>query len=288
MYSNERSNNYMAEQMIFKRFEIKYMLNRAQFKELHDEMKNYMIEDVHGKSTNCSLYFDTPHFLLVRRSMEHPMYKEKLRVRSYGIADRDSTVFIELKKKYDSVTYKRRIALSRDEMEKYLIEKTVNPDTQITHEIDYCMRQYKNLAPAIFLSYDRQAFYGKDDHEFRMTFDENIKWRNYDLALDKGFYGEPILNDEQIMLEVKVANAMPMWLVRFLNDNHIYRTSFSKYAKAYEQLYMRQGCKYKTLCEEEQVKEEQIEEKQIEEKLTEEQIKEEQSKELNGGLINYA
>ena len=100
------------------------------------------------------------------------------------------------------------------------------------------------------------------------------------------------------MLEVKVANAMPMWLVRFLNDNHIYRTSFSKYAKAYEQLYMRQGCKYKTLCEEEQVKEEQIEEKQIEEKqieekqieekLTEEQIKEEQSKELNGGLINYA
>lgn len=271
----------MAEQMIFKRYEIKYMLNRMQFQNLQDEMKKYMIEDVHGKSTNCSLYFDTPQFLLVRRSMEHPMYKEKLRIRSYGIADRDSTVFIELKKKYDSVTYKRRIALSLNEMEKYLIEQTVNPDTQITHEIDYCMKQYKNLAPAIFLSYDRQAFYGKDDHEFRMTFDENIRWRDYDLALDKGFYGESILNEDQIMLEIKVANAMPMWLVRFLNDNHIYRTSFSKYAKAYEQLYMRQGCKYKMLCEE-QVKEE------IKEKLTEEQVKEEQSKKLNGGLINYA
>ena len=227
----------MAEQMIFKRYEIKYMLNRKQFEELKMIMKEYMVADVHGKSTNCSLYFDTPQFLLVRRSMEHPMYKEKLRVRSYGVADEDSTVFVELKKKFDSVTYKRRIAMSLNEMERYLIYGEKVRDTQITHEIDYCMENYGELNPAIYLSYDRQAFYGKADYEFRMTFDENILWRDYDLALDKGIYGEAILNEDQIMMEIKVANAMPMWLVRFLNSNHIYRTSFSKYASAYSRLY---------------------------------------------------
>lgn len=227
----------MAEQMIFKRYEIKYMLNRKQFEELKLIMKEYMVADVHGKSTNCSLYFDTPQFLLVRRSMEHPMYKEKLRVRSYGVADEDSTVFVELKKKFDSVTYKRRIAMSLNEMERYLIYGEKVRDTQITHEIDYCMENYGELNPAIFLSYDRQAFYGKYDYEFRMTFDENILWRDYDLALDKGIYGEAILNEDQIMMEIKVANAMPMWLVRFLNSNQIYRTSFSKYASAYSRLY---------------------------------------------------
>lgn len=144
----------MAEQMIFKRYEIKYMLNRKQFEELKMIMKEYMVADVHGKSTNCSLYFDTPQFLLVRRSMEHPMYKEKLRVRSYGIADEDSTVFVELKKKFDSVTYKRRIAMSLNEMERYLIYGEKVRDTQITHEIDYCMENYGELNPAIYLSYD--------------------------------------------------------------------------------------------------------------------------------------
>lgn len=224
----------MAEQMIFKRYEIKYMLNRAQFEALKNEMKRHMVPDVHGKSTNCSLYFDTPNFILARRSMEHPLYKEKLRVRSYGVAHEDTSVFVELKKKYESVTYKRRISLSLEDMEKYLINHRQVMDTQISREIDYCMEHYEGLAPAIFLAYDRQAFYGKNDHDFRMTFDENIRWRDYDLSLDKGTYGASILDDNQILLEVKVANAMPMWLVRFLNANRIYRTSFSKYVTAYK------------------------------------------------------
>lgn len=226
----------MAEQMIFKRYEIKYMLNKSQFEALKVEMTKYMTPDVHGKSTNCSLYFDTPDFLLARRSMEHPLYKEKLRVRSYGIAHGDTTVFVELKKKYESVTYKRRIALGKEDMEKYLIDHKKVMDTQISREIDYCMDYYKGLAPAIFLAYDRQACYGKNDHDFRMTFDENIRWRDDDLSLDKGFYGSQILGEDMVLLEIKVANAMPMWLVRFLNSNHIYKTSYSKYVTAYKAL----------------------------------------------------
>lgn len=184
----------MANQTIFKRYEIKYMLDANQLSMLKNEMKNYMIADEHGKSTICSLYFDTPQYLLIRRSMDHPMYKEKLRLRSYGVADKDTTVFVELKKKYDSVVYKRRVAMT-------------------------------------------EAYYAKDDHEFRVTFDQNILWWDYDLNLCSGIYGNPILKENQTLMEVKTAGAIPMWMVRFLRDNGIYKTSFSKYGTAYRTLY---------------------------------------------------
>lgn len=227
----------MANQTIFKRYEIKYMLDANQLSMLKNEMKNYMIADEHGKSTICSLYFDTPQYLLIRRSMDHPMYKEKLRLRSYGVADKDTTVFVELKKKYDSVVYKRRVAITEAEACDYLLSRRQVMDTQITREIDYCMDMYKGIAPAMLLSYEREAYYAKDDHEFRVTFDQNILWRDYDLSLCSGIYGNPILKENQTLMEVKTAGAIPMWMVRFLRDNGIYKTSFSKYGTAYRTLY---------------------------------------------------
>ena len=226
----------MAEQTIFKRYEIKYMLTRNQYLELKKEMAKYMIADIHGKNTNCSLYYDTPEHLLIRRSMEGPLYKEKLRLRSYGVAKADSKVYIELKKKFEGVVYKRRVEMTEEESTRYLVNGESGMDTQITREIDYCMERYHGLAPSCFLSYDREAYYGKDDHEFRMTFDENILWRDYDLNLHSGTYGEPILEPDQVLMEVKVLDHMPMWLVKFLSGNQIYKTSFSKFAKAYERM----------------------------------------------------
>lgn len=233
---SERDRN-MSEQMIFKRYEIKYMLNHELLNKLKKVMEEYMVSDIHGKSTNCSLYFDTPQFLLIRRSMEHPLYKEKLRIRSYGVANKDTTVFVELKKKYKSVTYKRRIAMTEEEMRRYLIEHEQIMDTQISREIDYCMEKYDNLKPACLLSYEREAYYAKDDHDFRITFDENILWRDKDLSLCKGIYGEPLLKDDQVLMEVKVGKAFPKWMVDFLTENKLYKTSFSKYANAYKRMY---------------------------------------------------
>lgn len=227
----------MKNQTIFKRYEMKYMLDIRQLSLLKNEMKKYMIADAFGKSTICSLYFDTPQYLLIRRSMDHPMYKEKLRLRSYGVADENSTVFVELKKKYDSVVYKRRVAMTEKEALEYLLNHRKVMDTQITREIDYCMDVYKGIAPAMLLSYEREAYYARDDHEFRVTFDQNILWRNYDLSLHEGIYGNPILKDNQVLMEVKTAGAIPMWMVRFLRDNEIYKTSFSKYGTAYRKLY---------------------------------------------------
>ena len=229
----------MADQMIFKRCEIKYMLDITQAELLKNQMKQYMTADEHGVSTICSLYFDTPDYLLIQRSMEHPVYKEKLRLRSYGTADKDTTVFVELKKKYESVVYKRRIAMTEDEAERYLLFHEKVKDTQITREIDYCLDYYRELAPKVLLSYEREAFYHKADHNLRITFDETILWRDYDVDLKAGIYGNPILDDDQVLMEVKTAGAMPLWLVKFLSENHIYKTSFSKYGTAYTTMMRR-------------------------------------------------
>ena len=227
----------MKDQMIFKRYEMKYMLNRMQFEELKEEMEQYMIADEHGKSTICSLYFDTPTFLLIRRSLEKPVYKEKLRLRSYGVADADTIVFVELKKKYDSVVYKRRVGMTEWDAERYLLQHEQVMDTQITREIDYCMTNYEKLAPSILLSYEREAYFGRENHDFRVTFDQNILWRDYDLSLCKGIYGRPLLSEDQVLMEVKTAGGIPMWMVKFMSERNIYKTSFSKYGMAYTKIF---------------------------------------------------
>lgn len=229
----------MSNQMIFKRYEIKYMLTADERVRLCHLMEGEMTADEHGQSTIQSLYFDTPDYLLIRRSLDKPFYKEKLRLRSYGVATKDSNVFIELKKKYDSIVYKRRIGMTEQKASAYLLHHEPVADSQIAHEIDYCMKYYRQLTPKVLLSYEREAFYHRTDRNLRITFDENILWRDYDVDLKTGIYGTPILHDDQVLMEVKTAGAMPLWLVRFLSENRIYKTSFSKYGTAYKTLMQR-------------------------------------------------
>jgi len=224
----------MADQMIFKRYEIKYMLTRKQYLAVLERMKSQMIADEHGRSTILSLYFDTPDFLLIRRSLDKPMYKEKLRLRSYGVATHDTTVFIELKKKYKGVVYKRRIGMPEMEAMNYLLDDQKVLYNQIEAEIDYTKKRYINLLPRVLLSYEREAYYAKDDHEFRVTFDQNILWRDTDVNLTSGVGGEPLLIPGQVLMEVKAGGAIPMWFVKILTDLKLYKTSFSKYGTAYK------------------------------------------------------
>ena len=231
----------MSDQMIFKRYEIKYMLTKQQKIRLCQMMQSVMVADEHGRSTIQSLYFDTPDYRLIRTSLDKPFYKEKLRLRSYGVATKNSPVFIELKKKYDSVVYKRRIGMTEQQACAYLLSHEPVHESQISHEIDYCMNYYRDLAPRMLLSYEREAFYHRTDRNLRITFDENILWRNYDVDLKAGIYGSPILKKDQVLMEVKTAGAMPLWLVNFLSENRIYKTSFSKYGTAYRTLMQRTG-----------------------------------------------
>ncbi|MBE5817061.1 MAG: polyphosphate polymerase domain-containing protein [Clostridiales bacterium] len=231
----------MSYQAVFKRYEIKFIINKTQAENLQNMMSPYMRTDKHGNSNICNLYFDTPDFLLIRRSIEKPIYKEKLRLRSYGKVSLDKEVFPELKKKYNGIVYKRRLEMPENKAMACLLGKLPFPDTQIGREIAYCFKRYQNLAPRVFLSCEREAFYAKRSSDFRMTFDKNILWRDYDLSLCSGIYGASILDEDQILLEVKTSSAIPLWLTKWLSENKIYKTSFSKYGNAYIKMGKRKG-----------------------------------------------
>lgn len=232
----KRGNN-MDYQNTFKRYEIKYLLNRQQKEKVLETMTQYMKLDDYGRTTICNIYFDTPDSLLIRRSLDKPVYKEKLRIRSYGTASKNSKVFVELKKKYKSVVYKRRISVPEKEAMNYICNG-IKPGlhNQITEEIDYFCDFYKNLEPAVYLSYEREAYYGLSDKELRVTFDENILWRTENISLCAPVYGNKILDDGYTLMEVKIAGAVPVWLAHVMSENGIYQTSFSKYGSAYMQM----------------------------------------------------
>ncbi len=222
----------MAYRDIFKRYELKFILSVEQYRLIKSEMENYMCGDKYGESDICNLYCDTPDFLLVRRSIEKPSYKEKLRIRSYGVAKKGSDVFMEIKKKYDSVVYKRRIR-SDEKTAVKMLSGNMASECQIGKEILYFTKLYAGIKPQMFISYRREAFYGIDDKEFRITFDRSILWRTYDLSLNSGIYGQPVLPENKVLMEIKTAAAIPLWLVKILSGNKIYKTSFSKYGTAY-------------------------------------------------------
>ncbi len=220
----------------FKRSELKYIITVKQRDALIQLFQEHMIPDEYGKYTLFNLYFDTPDFLLIRRSIEKPVYKEKLRARSYGKMSKDDTLYLELKKKYKSVVYKRRISLNEDCLIDYFSDHGELPDTQIGKEIDYFKTLYHDIAPRVFIAYDRIAYFGKERRDLRITFDDNILWRDDHLSLSDEMYGHHILEPNQILMEIKANGSMPLWLIDFLTEQKIFRTSFSKYGRAYTQI----------------------------------------------------
>ena len=214
----------MGTQMVFKRYEIKYLLDRKQKEKILEAMEPYMALDGYGRSTIRNIYYDTDTYRLVRKSLEKPVYKEKLRARSK-----------KLKKKLDGIVYKRRIAIAERQACAYLSGRSQAPvQTQITRELDYFLEFYQTLAPRVFLSYEREAYFTKEPSDFRVTFDESILWRETDLSLQKGVYGENILKPGQALMEIKTPGNIPLWMVKVLSEEGIRKTSFSKYGNAYE------------------------------------------------------
>lgn len=231
----------MGSQMIFKRYELKYLLDRRQLDAILQAISPYMSIDQYGRGTICNIYYDTPNFRLIRESLDKPVYKEKLRLRSYGPAGAEDTTFVELKKKYKDVVYKRRIALPQAQAMACLSGEQPLPDSQIGREIAYALAFYQALEPAVYLSYERQAFFQRDGGSFRLTLDENIRYRRQALTLDSAPWGKPILPPGQVLMELKTAGGLPLWMVQALSQNRVYKTSFSKYGSAYQDIYLSEG-----------------------------------------------
>lgn len=224
----------MAYQTVFKRYELKYLFTRKQKEKALEALAPYMALDHYGRTTIRNIYFDTDNYRLARHSIEKPAYKEKLRIRSYSQAGPDSTVFVELKKKYKHVVYKRRVSMPEEEAIAWVMrERHCHMDTQISEEIDYFLDYYETLHPVVFLSYEREAFYARDGSDFRVTFDDTILCRQEDLSLESPVYGTSILPEGMVLMEIKCSGGLPLWMAHFLSKEHIYKTSYSKYGTAY-------------------------------------------------------
>ena len=229
----------MTYQNNFKRMESKYLINELQMRQLMKRLEGIAEVDEYGETTICNIYYDTPDFRLIRTSLEKPVYKEKLRLRTYGAADSESDSFVEIKKKFKGTVYKRRISLPYAKALKTLNEgEDFDTSSQIGREINAFTEYYKNLQPAMVISYERVALKGVKDPAIRLTLDRNIRWRADMLDLRYGASGRNLLGEGEYLLEIKIEGAMDMKIARILSDLEIKQVSFSKYGRGYQEYMM--------------------------------------------------
>ena len=229
---------------VFNRYEVKYLLNKTQYENILSAVPEYMTSDKYNKNNTfysiSNLYLDSNEDYFIRRSIEKPVYKEKLRLRAYGTPALDDIVYLEIKKKFKGLVNKRRTPFILQEAYNFLNNGTIPSESklngQVFREIEYVMKLF-NSYPKVYISYDRLAFFAKDNNDFRMTIDTNIQTRRDDLRLENGMYGEQLLPPGTYLMEAKAAGAFPIWFCHLLSKNKIYSTSFSKYGEEYKKFY---------------------------------------------------
>lgn len=230
---------------VFNRYEKKFIISDEVYHQIKPLLEDYM--QVDGFSRNgdfykiCNIYYDTVDNEIIRKSIDKPVYKEKLRLRSYGVVGPKDKVYLEIKKKFNGCVNKRRTPIPLEEAYWYLETKqkpTIKDsmNEQILNEIDFMVQRYPTLQPVLFLSYDRNAMFGNDNKNFRITFDTNILTRRYDLGLHYGIYGDYLLPKDQWIMEAKIDSAVPIWFAELLSKYKIYSSSFSKYGTEYSKL----------------------------------------------------
>lgn len=232
----------MAYANTFRRTEIKYLLTDRQTEAILRLISCLMTEDNYSRQTVCSLYCDSPDFILARLSLDKPVYKEKLRLRAYGTPNDDSLVFLEIKKKFDGVVYKRRATMTYAQAMQFLTEGVPTESTdyasrQVTAEISHMIRR-DGLKPSAAVFYDRRAFHANNDAELRLTLDGCIRFRMNDLDLRHGTDGELLPCQPFRIMEIKSASAIPLWLAEALSELQIFPGSFSKYGSVYKTVFL--------------------------------------------------
>lgn len=229
---------------VFNRYESKYLLNDEAYLKLYNALLEYMEPDDYNKQHEfysiSNLYFDTDHDAIIRNSLAKPKYREKLRLRAYGVPEANAKVYLEIKKKVFGLVNKRRTALKLDGAYEFVRtgeepEYQTYMNKQVLHEINYLLRCY-DLKPKVYLAYERKALFCKGNRDLRITFDTNIRSRRHDLRLEAGNYGEPLVEDGRWLMEVKAEKTVPIWLSKMLSEHRAFRTSFSKYGNEYKKM----------------------------------------------------
>lgn len=220
-------------QHTFQRIEKKYVLTEEKAAQVAERLAPYMQEDQYGRHTIRNIYYDTLDYTLIRKSLSKPVYKEKFRLRGYSTAADADVTFAELKKKYRGVVYKRRVAGDAQAIDQLIQGGWLEQeDAQTQREIHWFLNAF-DLIPRVFIGYERDAFFGREDPLLRLTFDRHIRWREERLTLAEGDEGALVLPEDPVIMEVKIADAAPLWMARMFSELGIFSTSFSKYGTCY-------------------------------------------------------
>ena len=220
--------------VVMKRYELKYLISKAQQDFFLENLEGHMQADKFGLTSIASLYYDTPDYRLIRTSIDKPLFKEKIRLRSYGLASETSPVFLELKRKAYGVVYKRRVQSTVPQVDKFFAgEGDVCAGGQINRELTYFRDYYGELAPSCLIIYDRTAYF-EPDGDLRLTIDADPRFRSDQLDLRVSMDGESLLSEGYSILEIKIQQAIPLWLTRILSEGKMYKTGFSKYGEAFK------------------------------------------------------
>ena len=300
---------------VFERKEKKYVLTRNVLESFLNSIHAHLVPDERGITRVSSLYYDTPENTLISRSLEKPVYKEKLRIRAYGEVNENSEVFVELKKKFKGIVYKRRFSCTLSEAQSFMSSNdprktkeflgfpnhlvndlsegnqcegltsvsrsATEGDIQIdcktkeflsfpNHllndlsegsqcegltivnrsvtkgsiqvesedrnylEVKACRDRYQNLQPKMLIVTNRLALYTNDGSDIRLTIDFDPMFDAKNLTLDNQGSHEPLLENDQCILEIKSAGALPMWMVEQMSRLQIRPQSFSKYGEAFK------------------------------------------------------
>lgn len=227
----------------FRRYECKFLITKSQMDQLLEKLQDLVYKDPYceKKSSYCiaNIFYDTPNKDIIRQATSKPKFKEKFRIRCYEEdVKKTSPVFVEIKRKMNQVVTKRRIALSLEELDPFLNGQMVTNkneylDLQIAKELQYFIKTH-DLKPSYYLRYDRIAYYLKEQPSIRITFDFNVIVRDYFLNFTDSTSGKKLLPDDIYILEIKNNGAIPLWLCHILSEIKIYKTSFSKVGRYYQ------------------------------------------------------
>jgi len=227
-------------QLTFKRYEYKYLVTHTQAEAITATLLEYMVPDKYGTYWVQNLYFDTGNWDVICKSMERPLYKEKLRMRCYGVPEETSNVFLELKKKYFGEVNKRRVALPISSLSRPIREVLANEDKQIARELAFYM-QANLVEEKMFIAFLRTAYSGIEDESLRVTFDNDIRYRCDVMDFYHPGEGQEVLHKDYQVMEIKTRTGIPLWLSRLLSDNAVYKTSYSKYGTCFTDYCVQKG-----------------------------------------------
>ncbi len=227
----------------FKRYEKKYLITEEKLARILPALLENMYLDpfcLNGKEYRIySIYYDTDNHDVIRQNSSGPVYKEKMRIRSYyDLKDPEDKIFMEIKKKSEGQGNKRRIKLKIRELEPF-VNEGILPQTkdylsaQVAKELKYYL-EINKVHPALYVQYDRLALFGKEDKNFRITFDRNVRTRRSNFVFGESDEDELLLPNGEYIMEIKILGAMPLWLTKILSENNLFSHGFSKYGVKYK------------------------------------------------------